>query len=91
MAQAGGGCERQPLPRPTLTAPPPLLQVEAVMEVLLQNNKIRAATHNIMAYRIEAADKPGVFQQVSGSSLPACQPPSPLLCSISVHTETTLE
>ena len=37
------------------------------MEVLLANNKIRAATHNIMAYRIESPDKPGVFQQVGGA------------------------
>ncbi|GAB4820721.1 hypothetical protein N2152v2_007767 [Parachlorella kessleri] len=37
-------------------------QVEAVMDVLLQNNKIRAATHNIMAYRIEQHEK-GTFQQ----------------------------
>ncbi|KAL4442964.1 hypothetical protein ABPG77_008455 [Micractinium sp. CCAP 211/92] len=36
--------------------------VEALMELLLQNNKIRAATHNIMAYRIEQADH-GTFLQ----------------------------
>eukprot|EP00887_Chlorella_sp_A99_P002656 scaffold6.g2656.t1 len=30
-------------------------QVEAFMEILLHNNKIRQATHNIMAYRIERA------------------------------------
>ena len=29
-------------------------QVELVMQQLLQNNRIRRATHNIMAYRIEA-------------------------------------
>lgn len=36
--------------------------VEALMELLLQNNKIRAATHNIMAYRIEQAER-GTFLQ----------------------------
>ena len=40
-----------------------LLQVKAVVEILLQNNKIRAATHNIMAYRIAQPEK-GTFQQV---------------------------
>lgn len=34
------------------------------MEILLQNNKIRAATHNIMAYRIEQPER-GTFQQAS--------------------------
>ncbi|KAL4457691.1 hypothetical protein ABPG75_012556 [Micractinium tetrahymenae] len=36
--------------------------VEALMELLLQNNKIRAATHNIMAFRIEQAER-GTFLQ----------------------------
>ena len=31
---------------------PLVLQVEAFMELLLQNSKIRAATHNILSYRI---------------------------------------
>jgi hypothetical protein len=44
-------------------------QVEALMEVLLQNNKVRAATHNIMAYRIEQPER-GTFLQV-GAFLPA--------------------
>jgi hypothetical protein len=38
-------------------------QVRAVVGVLLESNKIRNATHNIMAYRIAVADKPGVFVQ----------------------------
>lgn len=33
-------------------------QVKAVVAVLLQSNKIRNATHNIMAYRISAAEGP---------------------------------
>lgn len=40
--------------------------VDAVQEVvnyLLTNNKIRSATHNIMAYRIERDDAPGTFIQ----------------------------
>ncbi|GMH42336.1 hypothetical protein BSKO_10255 [Bryopsis sp. KO-2023] len=37
-------------------------EVPAVMSVLLENNKIRNATHNIMAYRIEAKGK-GTFMQ----------------------------
>ncbi|PSC72714.1 IMPACT isoform X1 [Micractinium conductrix] len=36
--------------------------VEALMELLLQNNKIRAATHNIMAYRIAQSER-GTFMQ----------------------------
>ncbi|KAI7845864.1 hypothetical protein COHA_000598 [Chlorella ohadii] len=36
--------------------------VEALMELLLQNGKIRAATHNIMAYRIEQPDKQTFMQ-----------------------------
>ncbi len=47
------------------------MQVEAVMEVLLQNNKIRAATHNIMAYRIEQPEK-GTFQQASLGNSGGC-------------------
>lgn len=39
-------------------------QVKAVVAVLLQNNKIRNATHNIMAYRTPVPDKPGVYWQV---------------------------
>ena len=41
--------------------------VEALMELLLRSNKARAATHNIMAYRIQqpqAADKVATFLQV---------------------------
>jgi hypothetical protein len=39
-------------------------QVQAAMDALLQNNKIRSATHNIMAYRIERKDGPkGTFLQ----------------------------
>jgi putative IMPACT (imprinted ancient) family translation regulator len=42
-------------------------QVKAVVAVLLQSNKIRNATHNIMAYRISAAEGrsegPGRFYQ----------------------------
>lgn len=38
-------------------------QVKAVVAVLLESNKIRNATHNIMAYRIAVPDKPGVFVQ----------------------------
>lgn len=38
-------------------------QVELVMEALLQNNKIRNATHNIMAYRICREGVPGSFLQ----------------------------
>jgi putative IMPACT (imprinted ancient) family translation regulator len=38
-------------------------QVKAVVAVLLESNKIRNATHNIMAYRIAAPGKPGVFYQ----------------------------
>uniref|UniRef100_A0A383W0K8 RWD domain-containing protein n=1 Tax=Tetradesmus obliquus TaxID=3088 RepID=A0A383W0K8_TETOB len=40
-----------------------LEQVKAVVAVLLESNKIRNATHNIMAYRIAAPGKPGVFYQ----------------------------
>lgn len=40
-----------------------MAQVKAVVAVLLEHNKIRAATHNIMAYRIESPDRPGVFLQ----------------------------
>ncbi|PRW56314.1 IMPACT [Chlorella sorokiniana] len=36
--------------------------VKALMELLLQNGKIRAATHNIMAYRIEQPDKQTFMQ-----------------------------
>jgi hypothetical protein len=39
-------------------------QVSAVVAILLENNKIRHATHPaIMAYRIAVSDKPGVFHQ----------------------------
>lgn len=38
-------------------------QVRAVVAVLLESNKIRNATHNIMAYRIAVPDKPGVYHQ----------------------------
>lgn len=39
-------------------------QVQAAMDALLQNNKIRSATHNIMAYRIERRNGPaGTFLQ----------------------------
>lgn len=41
------------------------------MEILLQNNKIRAATHNIMAYRIEQPER-GTFQQASRWPLAWC-------------------
>lgn len=37
-------------------------EVEVVMAVLMENNKIRNATHNIMAYRMELAEK-GTFIQ----------------------------
>mmetsp|Transcript_19348 Transcript_19348/g.50464 ORF Transcript_19348/g.50464 Transcript_19348/m.50464 type:complete len:215 (-) Transcript_19348:243-887(-) len=37
-------------------------EVEQVMETLLRNNKIRNATHNIMAYRIHCPDR-GTFLQ----------------------------
>jgi hypothetical protein len=40
-----------------------LEQVKAVVTVLLESNKIRNATHNIMAYRIAAPGRPGVFYQ----------------------------
>jgi len=33
----------------------------AVVAVLLQSNKIRNATHNIMAYRIAVPERPGRF------------------------------
>lgn len=38
-------------------------EVRAVVELLLLNNRVRNATHNIMAYRIEVPGKPGVFSQ----------------------------
>lgn len=38
-------------------------EVKAVVSVLLESNKIRNATHNIMAYRIADPDRPGVFHQ----------------------------
>jgi len=38
-------------------------EVQAVVDALLTNNKIRAATHNIMAYRIEREDALGTFLQ----------------------------
>lgn len=38
-------------------------QVKAVVAILLENNKIRNATHNIMAYRIAVPDKSNVFYQ----------------------------
>lgn len=41
-----------------------LPEISAVMDYLLLNNKIRAATHNIMAYRIEGS-REGVFLQDS--------------------------
>lgn len=34
-----------------------------MVAVLLESNKIRNATHNIMAYRIAVPDRPGVFHQ----------------------------
>lgn len=37
-------------------------EVEAVMSILLENNKIRHAAHNIMAYRIDAQEK-GIYMQ----------------------------
>ena len=37
--------------------------VQAVVDHLLTNNKVRAASHNIMAYRIERAGAPGNFLQ----------------------------
>ena len=54
--------------RPIILWPAVFFQVEAVMDVLLMNNKIRAATHNIMAYRIEQPEK-GTFQQVGRGGL----------------------
>eukprot|EP00775_Hariotina_reticulata_P011907 gene11907-12051_t len=38
-------------------------QVKAVVAVLLESNKIRNATHNIMAYRIAAPERPGLYYQ----------------------------
>eukprot|EP00878_Enallax_costatus_P008527 GHUV01008915.1.p1 GENE.GHUV01008915.1~~GHUV01008915.1.p1 ORF type:complete len:325 (+),score=92.08 GHUV01008915.1:304-1278(+) len=38
-------------------------QVKAVVAILLENNKIRNATHNIMAYRITPPDKGNVCYQ----------------------------
>ncbi len=38
--------------------------VEEAMEALLQNNKIRSATHNIMAFRIKLAGS-DTYVQVS--------------------------
>jgi len=38
-------------------------EVRAVVDYLLTNNKIRNATHNIMAYRISVPGKEGVFLQ----------------------------
>lgn len=35
----------------------------AVVEALLRNNKVRAATHNISAYRVRLAGQPGAFVQ----------------------------
>ncbi|KAI3436652.1 hypothetical protein D9Q98_006068 [Chlorella vulgaris] len=53
-----------------------LVHVEALMELLLQNNKIRGATHNIMAYRIEQSERSTFLQdsdddgeQAAGSRL----------------------
>ncbi|KAJ7299731.1 hypothetical protein O6H91_Y167500 [Diphasiastrum complanatum] len=37
-------------------------QVETVMEILMHNRKIAAATHNIMAYRISIPNKGTVLQ-----------------------------
>jgi hypothetical protein len=39
-------------------------EVKAVVSILLQNSKLRNATHNMMAYRIQQADKAGVYIQV---------------------------
>lgn len=39
-----------------------LAEVNAVMDILLENNKIRNATHNIMAYRICLPDRNTVMQ-----------------------------
>lgn len=43
-------------------------QVKASMAALLRNNKIRNATHNIMAYRIFVPEK-GTFLQVRPSPI----------------------
>jgi hypothetical protein len=40
-------------------------EIPPIMEYLLQNNKIRSATHNIMAYRIESSTRQGTFFQDS--------------------------
>lgn len=47
----------------------PRAQVEAFMDILLQNNKVRAATHNIMAYRIE---RPATTEGAAPAFLQAC-------------------
>jgi putative IMPACT (imprinted ancient) family translation regulator len=41
--------------------------VKAVVAALMENRKVAMATHNIMAYRIDAGN--GVWAQVLGSSL----------------------
>ena len=40
-----------------------LEEVKAVVACLLQNKKIRAATHNMMAYRFPVEGKPGCYHQ----------------------------
>ena len=49
--------------------PPPTTQlhVDALMELLLQSSKIRGATHNMLAYRIELPDM-GTFLQASSEA-----------------------
>jgi hypothetical protein len=43
------------------------LHADALMELLLQSSKIRGATHNMLAYRIEQPDK-GTFLQASSEA-----------------------
>ncbi len=63
--------------------PTPPYRASTPPRLAWQNNKIRAATHNIMAYRIEQADR-GTFLQVCSSrrrwtGLPAVVfPPGPV-------------
>ena len=54
-------------------------QVDVVMSILLQNRKVAAATHNIMAYRLQRPD--GVWAQAG--CLPLRSGPSH---SLSRHT-----
>jgi hypothetical protein len=66
-----GGCHGSQTPAPPHHTPlqahvapvSSVAQVRAVVAVLLQNNKIRHATHNIMAYRISVPQRPGVLLQ----------------------------